>query len=614
MYLRDIVGYWILRPLNWEEYRMFITRCIWLTIALVATPAFSQADVWEDVSNFRGWTVSKLSVSGVSGTTASDLEKGLELSSKEANLYEQNLKRDIDRIRLYMARHGYPYCSVTPTVVRVAEKREVNLTLDVIAGPPVLVAAVELAGIPEHLMDRAVGNAALKKNDIFSDGAMESYRLSILKILNREGYARASVTASTDWIDTTTARVNIAAVPGNIYYFNDFIIQGVSDDLIELSKLVINIDRGERYEPKAVVDARDNLTRLALFSQIKLSLEDSGADSLDMLVDLKERKHRTIEVAGGYWSDEKLNVRLKWRHSNLFRRGRGTSFEISYSQFKRYGAWSAWWPALFGSRVLGMIQAGYNNLNEESYEKTAPGIGVSLGYVFSRNSAATVGYYLERASYTIKTEESDEFEDPKGLVGFLGFRISHDGTDDRINPSRGTYSWLRLEWGSPGGVSNSNYIIAEASGSIHVLMKYRMVFVANLRLGFGKPIDPSTVLLPDKRFYAGGSISHRGFSRRKLGPLDKDGKPFGGEVGTTGFIELRFPLVWKLRGAVFMDIGQVWRTRDDVTADNIEIAVGPAIRFDTPVGALRLDFGIRLTDHEKSQPRMAFHFAIGYPM
>ena len=82
----------------------------------------------------------------------------------------------------------------------------------------------------------------------------------------------------------------------------------------------------------------------------------------------------------------------------------------------------------------------------------------------------------------------------------------------------------------------------------------------------------------------------------------------------TGFVEFRFPLFWKLNGAIFADAGQVWRTRDDFTLDNIEIAVGPAIRIMTPVGPLRFDLGYRLTDYEPSQPEYAFHFAIGYPM
>ena len=140
------------------------------------------------------------------------------------------------------------------------------------------------------------------------------------------------------------------------------------------------------------------------------------------------------------------------------------------------------------------------------------------------------------------------------------------------------------------------------------------VLAFNAHLGWAIPIEPSTVLLPDRRFYGGGPVSHRGFYRRKLGPKDSNGVQLGGEVMAIGFLEYRFPLVWKFNGAVFLDAGQVWGTSEDVNADNIEFAVGPALRIMTPVGPVRFDWGFRLTDYDKFEPKSAFHFAIGYPM
>ena len=83
---------------------------------------------------------------------------------------------------------------------------------------------------------------------------------------------------------------------------------------------------------------------------------------------------------------------------------------------------------------------------------------------------------------------------------------------------------------------------------------------------------------------------------------------------TTGFLEWRFPFVWRLEGAVFCDWGQVWRFRDDVNLRRIEVAIGPAFRLKTPVGPFRLDWGWRVTEYDTTAPRWALHFAIGYPM
>ena len=320
--------------------------------------------------------------------------------------------------------------------------------------------------------------------------------------------------------DTTTIKVLFAIVPGSIYYFDSFRVSGASEDLNELALISINIRRGERFSPKTMSDARDNISRLQLFRQIRISLEDTAPDSLEIVVELSERKHRTLEFAGGYWSDDGFSLRARWRHANLFKRGRGASFEISYTQYKQSGRWISWWPALLRARLLGTLRIGYDNLSEDSYEKTAPGIGVGLSYSHTRRMKSSIGYVLELASYEIKTTENEYFEDPEGPVGFFLYSLIRDGTDDRINPTRGSYSWLHLEYGPSGGISNSTYFLAEISGTMHIPVTNRMGFATNLRLGSGSPLSPSIVLLPDKRFYAGGSTTHRGFERRQLGPLD----------------------------------------------------------------------------------------------
>ncbi len=570
--------------------------------------------IWDKISNYRGWEVSSLSLTAPDKTYIDELEKGLELKEKDAALYERSLERDLDRIRLFYALRGYPYSTVSLSVSAKEDKREIKLTLDIDPGPPVRVSGLQINGLPEHFREPAAEKMKTKAGSIFSDNDLVADEIAVLEILREAGHARATASSSVEMTDTTTVRVRIQIEAGAVYYFDDFRASGASEDLNKLALIAINIDRGERFKPKMVTDARENLSNLQLFRQIRISLEDTGPDSLAMVVELSERQHRLIELAGGYWSDDGFSARVRWRHSNLFKRGRGSSIELSYTQYKRTGRWVSWWPALFNARVVGTLRIGIDDISEDSYDKTAPGIGVGLSLAHSRTMKSSIGYVIERADYTVKTTEQEYFEDPKGPVTWFFYRIVRDGTDDRINPTKGTYSWFSIQYGPEGGVSNSSYFLAEINGTAHIPITKKLAFATNLHLGSATPISPSLVLLPDKRFYAGGSTSHRGFNRRKLGPLDENGLPLGGEVMMTGFVELRFPLFWKFNGAIFADYGQAWQTHSDFTWDNIEIAVGPAIRIMTPVGPLRFDFGYRLTDYQPDEPEYAFHFAIGYPM
>ncbi len=586
-------------------------------LALAAVPAYPATDdpgFWKEISNYRGWKIKSLTLTGIEKNYSKELQKGLELEDDDAVLYERSLRRDVERINLFLAQRGYPYSSVTSSVSPIENKREIEIELSVDPGPPVIVESLEINGLPDRFMEEATEKIKLKAGAIFIDDAVLASEEAVLEVLMKAGHARAAVSASVEMTDTTTVRARLDAVPGAVYYFDSFRVSGASEDLNELALISINIKRGERFRPRTVTDARDNISSLQLFRQIRISMEDTAPDSLELVVELSERKHRTIELAGGYWSDDGFSARVRWRHANLFKRGRGSSLEISYSQYKKSGKWLSWWPALFKARIVGMLRVGYDNISEESFEKTSPGIGVALSYAHTRRMRSSIGYVIERAAYDIKTSEKEYFEDPEGPLGWFFYHLIRDGTDDRINPTKGTYSRLRLEYGPEGGVSNSNYFLAEISGTAHIPVTKKLAFATNLRLGSATPITPSRVLLPDKRFYAGGSTTHRGFNRRKLGPLDENGLPLGGEVMMTGFAEFRFPIYWKFNGAIFVDWGQLWRTHNDFTWDNIEIAVGPAVRIMTPVGPLRFDLGYRLTDYEPSEPEYAFHFAIGYPM
>jgi outer membrane protein insertion porin family len=576
--------------------------------------ATSDPAIWDDISNYRGWKVKSFKLTSQDKTYIQEIEKGLELGEKDATLYERSLSRDVGRIRLFYALRGYPYSTVSSSVSAREDKREVILTLDIDPGPPVQVSAVEIAGLPEDYKKVVDEILKTRAGTVFSDNFMAADEMAILEILRKAGHARATAVSAVEMTDTTTVKVLFDIMPGAVYYFDSFRVSGASEDLNKLAMISINIDRGERFKPKTVTDARENLSNLQLFRQIRISLVDTAPDSLAMVIELTERQHRIIEIAGGYWSDDGFSARVRWRHANLFKRGRGSSIELSYTQYKRTGRWMSWWPALFKPRIVGTLRIGVEDINEDSFDKRAPGVGVGLSYSHSRTMKSSVGYVIEIADYTIKTTEQEYFTDPEGPVTWLFYRLVRDGTDDRINPTKGIYSWIDLQFGPKGGVSQSSYFLAEINGTAHIPVTNRIGFATNLHLGSSTPITPAEVLLPDKRFYAGGSTSHRGFNRRRLGPLDENGLPLGGELMMTGFVEMRFPLFWKFNGAVFTDFGQVWQTYDDFTWDNIEIAVGPAIRIMTPVGPLRFDLGYRLTGYQPEEPDWAFHFAIGYPM
>jgi len=134
-----------------------------------------------------------------------------------------------------------------------------------------------------------------------------------------------------------------------------------------------------------------------------------------------------------------------------------------------------------------------------------------------------------------------------------------------------------------------------------------------VRGGWSRPLRDSTDVLPNRRFYAGGYNSMRGYARRRLGPRDAEDNPRGGQAMLLAGAEWRRPLVWILEGALFLDTGNVWRTPDEVDLASLQTAWGADLDVRTPIGPLRVGHSWILGTPQAGEPRTLWHFGIGYP-
>jgi outer membrane protein insertion porin family len=150
-------------------------------------------------------------------------------------------------------------------------------------------------------------------------------------------------------------------------------------------------------------------------------------------------------------------------------------------------------------------------------------------------------------------------------------------------------------------------------GAVYRSVLGRPVITGRIRVGWSRPLGETTDVVANRRFYAGGYNSMRGYGRRQLGPRDLDGNARGGQTVILGSAELRFPFFWKLDGAVFLDSGQVWRTPTETNLGDLEVATGLAVDFRSPLGPLRLGYAWNLTTVTPGQPQDLFHFGIGFP-
>ena len=122
--------------------------------------------------------------------------------------------------------------------------------------------------------------------------------------------------------------------------------------------------------------------------------------------------------------------------------------------------------------------------------------------------------------------------------------------------------------------------------------------------------------------YLGGANDMRGFTFREVGPKDQYGNPIGGNTSVYGTGELTFPIIPRLRGAVFTDWGFVnpnsWdfspaqATIDGETSAGLNGDVGIGARIELPIGPIRIDWGYPVMHDQWNKSNGQFNFNVGY--
>ena len=193
-------------------------------------------------------------------------------------------------------------------------------------------------------------------------------------------------------------------------------------------------------------------------------------------------------------------------------------------------------------------------------------------------------------------------------------------------------------------VAFAQYAKLDFDYSRNILVDNRNSFAFHTAFGLAVPYGNASIIPFEKRYFAGGPNSIRGWSVRQLGPgryTGKDGKvDFINQTGNLKLLvnmEWRSFLFWKLHGALFIDAGNVWNTRDyeaqpggqfrfDTFYKQIAASYGMGLRLNLDYFILRFDFGMRAVDpayssgrehypllHPRLSRDLTFHFAVGLP-
>ncbi|MCI0454420.1 MAG: outer membrane protein assembly factor BamA [Candidatus Dadabacteria bacterium] len=602
-----------------EKFRKtFITFSLFvISLSLSLSLALSE-------TNNQTVSITKIKVKGAEHVSIKEIKEkiGTEFPSikpwaTDPEFDEEILKDDMLRIHRLYGDHGYYDAKAEYSLEYNDTKDCVEITIKIEEGKPVILKDLNI-DLPEYLNEEVkkdiLDSLPIKVDKDFSSIKYQQAKLVISAVLSNNGYpnpvieGEAIVNRKEKW-----AKVSLKVNPGLLYRFGSITAEGNEKVQSYVITRESTFEKGDIYSAKKLDDTQSRIFQLGLFSSVLIDtdLKEETATA-NVNVKVKERKLGEVKIGAGFGTEDLFRGQVVWTKRNFLGGGRRLSVSASASFITQRFLVNLLQPYIIGggselSASLNFERDDFPGFDAGSIVGT---VGVRKRFSQFFNAFGSFNVQASRLS-NVSNETELFIERNNYFVTFFNFGVSINTTDNILNPRNGTVAIFVLEPSFKALGSQVNYV----KGTLQ-LIGYKellnLVFAKSITVGFIQPFGgDGTFSVPIfKRFFAGGSTSMRGFPFQKLGPLDANQDPIGGNSLLVGSFEIRFPIYKDLGGVVFFDYGNVYTNEFEYKLDQLKYAPGIGLRYNTIIGPIRFDFGYALNP-EPGIRRYQFFFSIG---
>jgi outer membrane protein assembly complex protein YaeT len=593
--------------------------------------------------------VHKLSFSGVKAVDVGELKNALATRQssilpwgKKTYFDRPRFDADLKRIQAFYADRGYPDARVTGFDVKLNAKQDaVDVSVSIVEGDPIKVASLDFVGFdvipPAHLDD-------LKKRVPLKVGQPRDRRLVVqthemsLNELKDHGFPYGKVATNEDdrGPNGKEANLSFTAQPGKLAHFGEIVISGnksVSDRVIRRE---LTFKPGDLYARNLVQESQRRLYGMELFqfANIEPLNPELQPDAVPTRVTVAEGNHQRVNFGVGYGTEEKGRVDAEYHHVNFLGGARTAGAHVRYSSLDRgirlefnqpylfrphfsLGAegqdWYTYTPA-----YRSVVAGGKATVTHRANPQTSFAFSITSEHDSSTVTPIVLTNPTLRGSL-IALGLNPITGVQSGTLNSLGFDLQHSTADSVLNAHHGYQVALHAEQAGRIVPGSFAYDAVSADGRYYLpLFGTNIVIASRLQLGNIQPASADPTKVPfAKKYFLGGATSIRGWGRYEISPLS-DGLPIGGNSMLAFSEELRAMLRGNLGGVLFLDGGNVWADSWGIHLNDLRYAIGPGLRYQTPVGPIRFDFGYQLNpipglivNGTPQTRRWRIHFSIG---
>lgn len=563
----------------------------------------------------------KVSVDSIEIAGSSLPEKNLKaiMLLKKGEVYNPDLlDSDIGRLEDFYNALGYLDASFSEPEVEIVGEGA-RIVVKVTEGPKYEITHIGIEGvksIPGKDIYDAIG---LKAGAPYNEVDVADARRRVITLYRNHGFLDIKVEVKRDF-EKGLVRVVFRVDEGPMYFFGETVIIGNTQTKPEVVERELGYEEGKPLDMGKLVAARQKLYRLGIFRDVDLRPLESYDHTSDVAVEVQESKPGVVEFGFGYGEYERYRGFVDIGYRNLFGMDKQASFRTELSSLARRFILNYRDPWFLGKPVPMRVSLLMEEKKEENIDtgevmyrlrRTTATIGIekSLG---ERTKLDLPYEFSLVKTFDVKPDVVLSRED----VGTLAISsvipaISYDTRDNPFDPKKGVFAGASLKFATFLLLSQTDFLKAQAHASTYARLTGWVVLAVGARGGVAQGLRDTVELPLVERFFLGGRNSVRGFAQDTLGPKGKDGTPTGGNAFLQGNVELRFRVSRNWRLVAFVDSGNVWREISEVDPFQLRYSVGGGVRYSTPVGPVRVDYGHKI-NRRPGETSGELHFSIGH--
>ena len=528
---------------------------------------------------------------------------------------EEILERDTDAVMAFYLQKGFLEARIGKPQVTFGSKG-ITIQIPIEEGRQYKVGKVDIRGDLISPKPDLFALLRVHVGEIMSRNAVRDSVAVLTDLYADRGYAFVDVNPLT-MLHPEKSIVDIIfdIRQGSKVYFERIQISGNVKTRDKVIRRELRIVEGELYSLTALKRSRESLNALGYFKEANINnKKGSGDDKMVAEIQVEEAPTGAFSVGAGYSSIDKFVGIFSINQTNLFGRGQKLALSAQLGSISHYYNLMFTDPYLFDTPLSLTLDLYNTQRDYTDYVVDRLGGGFRLGYPLFELVRAYGGYKYEKANITdIAPFASQSIKDQEGIstTSMVSLALRRDTRNHYFDPTAGSDLGVLVDFAG-GPLGGSNYFTRYGAEGRYFLTPHRWVtFMTRARIGYIQGKDGHEIPLQE-RYRLGGINTVRGFEAWSIGPKAENGEVIGGDKELLFNFEVIFPIApeIKLKGVVFFDAGNAWDVGVPYRLDDLRTSVGFGLRWISPVGPLRVEWGYNLRPLP-GEKQSSWDFAVG---